>query len=43
MATSSSILSREILWTEESGSLQSMGSQRVTHIRDDDSETPGVE
>ena len=29
MATHSSILAWEILWTEESGRLQSMGSQRV--------------
>ena len=31
MATHSSILTREIPWTEESGRLQSMGSQRVRH------------
>ena len=31
MATHSSILSWEIPWTEESGGLQSMGSQRVKH------------
>ena len=31
MVTHSSILVWEILWTEESGSLQSMGSQRVGH------------
>ena len=31
MATHSSILAWGILWTEEPGSLQSMGSQRVTH------------
>ena len=43
MATCSSILAWEVLWTEERSSLQSMGSQRVRHIRDDDSETPGVE
>ena len=43
VATHSSILAWEILWTEERGSLQSIGSQRVTHIRDDDSETPGGE
>jgi len=30
-ATHSSILSREIPWTEEPGGLQSMGSQRVGH------------
>ena len=29
MATHSSILGWEILWTEEPGGLQSMGSQRV--------------
>ena len=31
MATHSSILALEILWTEETGGLQSMGSQRVGH------------
>ena len=31
MATHSSILAWRILWTEESGRLQSMGSQRVGH------------
>ena len=31
MATLSSILAWEIPWTEESGRLQSMGSQRVRH------------
>ena len=31
MATHSSILAWEILWTEEPGGLQSMGSQRVGH------------
>ena len=31
MATYSSILARRIPWTEESGGLQSMGSQRVRH------------
>ena len=31
MATHSSILSWEILWTEEPGGLLSMGSQRVGH------------
>ena len=31
MATHSSILACKILWTEESGRLQSMGSQRVEH------------
>ena len=31
MATHSSILAWRILWTEEHGRLQSMGSQRVRH------------
>ena len=31
MATHSSILAREIPWTEEPGGLQSMGLQRVGH------------
>ena len=31
MATHSSILAWEILWTEEPGGLQSMESHRVTH------------
>ena len=31
MATHSSILAWRIPWTEESGRLQSMGSQRVEH------------
>ena len=31
MATYSSILARRIPWTEETGGLQSMGSQRVRH------------
>ena len=31
MATHSSLLAWEILWTEEPGGLQSMGSQRVGH------------
>ena len=31
MATHSSILPWKIPWTKEPGSLQSMGSQRVTH------------
>ena len=31
MATHSSILDREIPWTEEPGRLQSMGSQRVRY------------
>ena len=31
MATLSSILAWRILWTEEPGELQSMGSQRVRH------------
>ena len=31
LATHSSILDQRILWTEELGELQSMGSQRVGH------------
>ena len=31
MATCSSILAWEILWTQEPGRLQSMGTQRVGH------------
>ena len=31
MATYSSILAWRIAWTEESGGLQSMGSQKVGH------------
>ena len=31
MATHSSILAWEILWTEEPGRLESIGSQRVGH------------
>ena len=31
MATHSSILAWELPWTEESGRLQSMGSQRIGH------------
>ena len=31
MATHTSILARKIPWTEQSGGLQSMGSQRVRH------------
>ena len=31
IATQSSIFAREIPWTEESGGLQSIGSQRVRH------------
>ena len=31
MATHSSTLAWEIPWTEESGGIQSMGSQRVSH------------
>ena len=31
MATHSSILAWDILWTEEPGRLQSMGSQKVGH------------
>ena len=33
MATLSSILAQRIPWTEESGGLQSTGSQRVRHNR----------
>ena len=33
MATHSSILAWEILWTAEPGGLQSMGLQRVRHDR----------
>ena len=32
MATHSSILAQEILWTEEPGGLQSMGSERDTQL-----------
>ena len=35
MATHSSNLAWRILWTEEAGRLQSMGSQRVRHDRSD--------
>ena len=35
MATHSSILAWRIPWTEEPGSLQSIGSQRVGHNRSD--------
>ena len=34
MATHSSILAWKILWTEETGELQSMGSQSQTHLSD---------
>ena len=40
MATHSSILAWEILWTEEPGRLQSMGLQRVRH--DLSTHTPGT-
>ena len=33
MATHSSILAWRIPWTEEPGGIQSMGSQRVRHLR----------
>ena len=33
MATHSSVLAWRIPWTEEPGRLQSMGSQRVRHLR----------
>ena len=39
MATHSSILAWEILWTEEHGALQSLGSQRVRHNLDNSSST----
>ena len=32
IATHSSILARKIPWTEETGGLQSMGSQKVRHV-----------
>ena len=32
--THSSIFAREILWTEEPGGLQSIGSQRVSHYEE---------
>ena len=35
MTTHSSILAWRILWTEELGELQSIGSQRVGHDRSD--------
>ena len=35
IATHSSILTWRIPWTEKSGSLQSIGSQRVNHARSD--------
>ena len=31
MATHSSVLARKVLWTDEPGELQLMGSQRVRH------------
>ena len=31
MATHSSTLAQKILWTEEAGGLQSIGSQRIRH------------
>ena len=34
ITTHSSILARKILWTEEPGRLQSIGSQRVTHYKE---------
>ena len=39
MATHSSILAWRFPWTDESGGLQSMGSQRVRHTRLNDSTT----
>ena len=35
MATHSSIFTWRILWTEEPGGLQSLGSQKVRHDRSD--------
>ena len=35
MATHSSILARIIPWTEETGGLQSMGSQRVSFVHEE--------
>ena len=35
MATQSSILAWRIPWTEEPGGLQSIGSQRIEHNRND--------
>ena len=39
MATHSSILARRIPWTEESGGLQSMGSQSQTRLSSKESDT----
>ena len=41
MATYLSILAWEILWTEEPGGLQSMGSQRVGHDEHARTRAPG--
>ena len=43
MATHSSILAWEILWTEEPGELQSLGSQRVRHARATKAPPPPME
>ena len=43
MATHSSILAWEILWTEEPGELQSMGSQKSQTRLSDQTTTSGVE
>ena len=40
MATDSSILAWRLLWAEEPGRLQSMGSQRVRHDRATNTHTP---
>jgi len=40
MAAHCSILAWEILWTEEPGGLQSMGSQRVGHDCETNAYTP---
>ena len=43
MATHSSILAWRIPWTEKSGGLQSMGSQRVGHDRATNTTTTAVD
>ena len=43
MATHSSIAAWEISWTEKSGGLQSMGSQRVGHDRATNTTTTAVD
>ena len=42
MATHSSVLAWEVLWTEEPGGLQSMGSQRVGHDWVTNTQTPEI-